>query len=253
MVKELSYERVRAVCTYDFSSCTSTAELTPLKEIIGQDRAVKALKFGLDIDEKGFNIYVAGAPGTGRKSAIVSFLEEMGKNKPVPPDWCYVNNFDDPNSPNAIQMPAGMGSEFVKDMDSFTTEMKGALKLAFESEDYQRKRTQTLKNIEDEREIITTQVNTLAGNAGFLLQRTPIGLMLIPIVNGKPVNDQEFTQLPPQLQGEITARREKLQSELRSPMRQFRDIEQKMAEAIKQLNRDIAIFALEPMLTVLNE
>jgi len=109
MVKELSYERVRAVCTYDFSSCTSTAELTPLKEIIGQDRAVKALKFGLDIDEKGFNIYVAGAPGTGRKSAIVSFLEEMGKNKPVPPDWCYVNNFDDPNSPNAIQMPAGMG------------------------------------------------------------------------------------------------------------------------------------------------
>ena len=253
MIKKLSYEKARAVCTYDFSSCKSTAELTPLKGIIGQDRAVKALGFGLDIDEKGFNIYVAGAPGTGRTTHIVNFLEKIAKSKPTPPDWCYVNNFSDSNSPNAIQMLSGMGLEFVKDMDSFITEMKGALRIAFESEDYQRKRTQTLKIIEDEKEIITTQVNTLAGNAGFLLQRTPIGLMLIPIVNGKPVNDQEFTQLPPQLQQEITARREKLQTELRSPMRQFRDIEQKINEVIKGLNKEIATFALEPMLTVLKE
>ena len=135
MVAELSYEKAKAACKYDFSSCKSTAELTPLKEIIGQDRAVQALQFGLDIEDKGFNIYVSGIPGTGRKSAIVNFLEEIAKARPIPPDWCYVNNFKDANRPNAIKLPAGLGVEFVKDMEQLLSEMKGALSVAFESED----------------------------------------------------------------------------------------------------------------------
>lgn len=253
MVMELTYKEARSIFTELVLKCKSTAELTPLTEIIGQDRAVRALNFGLKIQDKGFNIYIAGMPGTGRKTAVVNFLSEIAKTRPVPPDWCYVYDFKDPNRPNALRLPPGNGAEFSKDMGQFVPELKGALNVAFESDEYSRRRGDTLKTIEAEREVVTKQVNQMAADAGFLLQRTPIGLALIPIVNGRPVNDQEFPQLPPQLRQQIQERRSALQEDLRGAMRQFRDIETKMNEAVRQLNRSVASFALEPIFSVLKE
>ena len=253
MVVELTYKEARGTFTEPVLKCKSTAELTPLTEIIGQDRAVRALNFGLKIQDKGFNIYIAGVPGTGRETAVVNFLSEIAKTRPVPPDWCYVYNFKDPNRPNALRLPPGKGAEFAKDLEQFVPELKGALKVAFESDEYSRRRSDTLKAIEAEREVVTKQVNQMAADAGFLLQRTPIGLMLIPIVNGRPVNDQDFTQLPPQLQQQIQERRSALQEDLRGAMKQFRDIETKMNEAVRQLNRNVASFALEPIFSALKE
>jgi len=253
LVVELSYEYARRVYSHENVECTTTAELTPLNEIIGQDRAIRALQFGLKIKDKGFNIYVAGFPGTGRRTAIVNFLEEIAKDRPVPSDWCYVNNFKDPDRPHAVELPAGKGREFKQDMERFVSEMRGALRVAFESEEYARRRNDTLKAIEAERNEVTNQVNSLAANAGFLLQRSPIGLVLIPIVNGRPINEQEFAQLRPNIQQQIQERREALQEQLRSPLRQFRDIEGKTRDAIRELNRTVASFALEPMLAVLKE
>jgi lon-related putative ATP-dependent protease len=253
MVEELTFDRARRAFPDSSIECKSTMELTPLKDLIGQDRAVKALRFGLKIQDKGFNIYVAGMPGTGRKTLVVTFLEEIAKTKPTPPDYCYVYNFKDPNRPNAIMLPAGKGVELQRDMERFVSEMKGALKVAFDSDEYSRRRSETLKVIEDEREKVTKEVNQLAADAGFLLQRSPIGLLLVPIVNGRPVSEQEFTGLPPQLQGQIKEKREALQGELRGSMKQFRDIENKMNEATKELNRSVATFALEQMFSALKE
>jgi len=253
MVKELSYKEVRGTLEGVEFDCASTEDLIPLTEIIGQDRAVRALEFGLKIENKGFNIYISGMPGTGRRTHMVSYLEEVAKSRPVPNDWCYVNNFNDPNSPNALMLPAGRGAEFRKDMEAFVSEMKKVLSVAFESDEYTRRRGDTLKAIEAEREAVTTKVNTIAGDAGFLLQRTPIGLMLIPIVNGRPVNEQEFTQLPADLQKQIEQRRNNLQGELRGSLKEFRDIERKINSAIRELNRSVATFALEPISSVLKE
>jgi len=253
MVEELSYKDARGTLEGLKFECASTEDLMPLTEIIGQDRAVRALEFGLKIENKGFNIFVSGMPGTGRSTHIVNYLEEYAKSRPVPNDWCYVNNFDDPNRPNAMRLPAGKGAEFRKDMENFVSELKKVLSVAFESDEYSRRRGDTLKTIEAEREEVTTKVNTIAGDAGFLLQRTPIGLMLIPIVNGRPVNEQEFTQLPADLQKQIEERRTNLQGELRGSLKEFRDIEGKMNEAVRELNRSVATFALEPMSSVLKE
>jgi len=253
MVEELSYKEARGTLDGLEFECASTEDLVPLTEIIGQDRAVRALEFGLKIENKGFNIYISGMPGTGRRTHIVPYLEEYAKSRPVPNDWCYVNNFNDPNSPNALRLPAGRGAEFRKDMENFVSEMKKVLSVAFESDEYSRRRGDTLKTIEAEREGVTTKVNTIAGDAGFLLQRTPIGLMLIPIVNGRPVNEQEFTQLPADLQKQIDERRNDLQGELRGSLKEFRDIERKMNDAVRELNRSVATFALEPMSSVLKE
>ena len=253
MVKELSFEEARGVLTGVEFECSSTAELMPLTDIIGQDRAVRALQFGLKIKDKGFNIYISGVPGTGRKTAVINYLKEIAKTQPVPSDWCYVNSFDDPNKPNALRLPAGKGGEFKRDMEQFVSEMKQVLSVAFDSEEYARRRSDVLRVIEEEKNEVTKQVNTLAGNAGFLLQRSPIGLLLIPIVEGRPINEEEFAGLPPQLQQQIQNRREALQEELRGSMREFRDLERKTREAIKELNRSVATFAMEPMTSVLRE
>jgi len=119
MVNELSSTQLRRTCSPDFMSCQNTSQLQPLQEIIGQERAVRALKFGLGITDKGFNVYVAGSLGTGRTTAVRNFLEETAKNQPVPSDWCYVNNFNDEYTPKAIKLPPGKGKIFQKDMKTF--------------------------------------------------------------------------------------------------------------------------------------
>jgi len=253
MVEELSYEQARRRCPDDFLSCTSTAELEPLEQILGQDRAVRALQFGLKIKERGFNIYVAGPPGTGRKTAIVSFLEQIAKTRPVPSDWCYVNNFDDSLRPNGLRLPAGKGLEFQRDMEWFVTEMPKALKRAFESEEYSEKREDTLKGIENERDQLTKQTNQMAQQEGFILQRSPIGLLLVPIVKGRPISDQEFAQLPPRVQAEIQRRREALQNKMRNALRYFRDLERKTEATVEELNREVAAFAMDNLFSTLLE
>jgi len=253
VVVELSYEQARRRCPDNILSCESTAELKPLEKIIGQDRAVRALQFGLKIKERGFNIYVAGQPGTGRKTAIVNFLEEIAKTRPVPPDCCYVNNFDDPLRPKCLRLQAGKGAEFQEDMKKFVSEMPKALKRAFESEEYAKRQEETLKTIEEEREELTEQMNLMARRAGFLIQRSPIGLLIVPVVKGKPISDQEFARLSPQVQSEIKRRREALQNRMRNALRQFRELERKADAAVQELNRDIAAFAMEHLFSILLE
>jgi len=134
LLSELPFEKLRKKVEPTGMRCDTTKELTPLEGIIGQERAVRALKFGLDIKEHGFNIYAAGLAGTGRKTAVKDFLEELAKAKPVPSDWCYVNNFRNPYEPKAVKLPPRLGKEFQKDMKNFVDEarimpQKGKLQL----------------------------------------------------------------------------------------------------------------------------
>ena len=107
MVNKLSVEKLRNECNPDLMQCQSTKDLAPSSEIIGQERAVRALKFGLGIKNHGFNMYVAGWPGTGRKTTVKNFVEAQAKTQPVPSDWCYVNNFSNQYEPKAIQTASG--------------------------------------------------------------------------------------------------------------------------------------------------
>ena len=117
MARELSVDKIRKECDTSFMHCETTQELQPLLKIIGQKRAVRALKFGLGIKDHGFNIYVAGYPGTGRKTAVKNFVEEIAKAEPAPPDWCYVNNFNNQYEPSAIQLASGKGKEFKEEIN----------------------------------------------------------------------------------------------------------------------------------------
>ena len=230
-----------------------TAELEPLQQIIGQDRAVKALQFGLKMKDGGFNIYVSGMSGHGRKTTIASFLQAKAKEMPIPPDWCYVNNFKDPTQPNALKLPAGKGKAFRDSMDKFTEDVKKELQKAFESEDYAQKRTSTVKKFDDEKATLWQEINQKANQAGFILQRSPIGMAIIPVINGQPIADEQFTSLPPKIKEQIRTRRESLQDDFRSAFRQFRDLDKGAEEAVDKFNKEVATFAMDHLLEVLLE
>jgi lon-related putative ATP-dependent protease len=253
MIKELDYTQARRICPSDFITCESTNDLTPLLEIIGQDRAIKALQFGLDIKEEGFNVYVAGLPGTGKKTAIMNFLESKAKEMPVPPDYCYVYNFEDSQKPNALSLPAGKGSLFVRDMEKFVEDMKKALLAAFESDDYATRRDETLSQYEEKKQALMQKLNQKAQESGFVLQRSQIGMIIVPVINGQIINEQQFSILPQSVREEIQDKRKRLQDELRTAFRQFRDIDKEAEAAVEKFNKEVANFAIDPLLDSLKD
>jgi Cdc6-like AAA superfamily ATPase len=234
LITKLPVEKLRNICRADFMKCDSTRDLVPLSEIIGQDRAVRALKFGLSIKNHGFNIYVAGYPGTGRKTAVKSFVEAQAKTQPIPLDWCYVNNFTNQYEPKAIQLPAGKGKEFHNDMKTFIGNVRTALPKGFESEDYVAKREDTVRTLERQRKTLIDEINIKAQREGFVIQTTPIGLLLIPVLDGKPLSEEEILALPQQTKDKFAEKREKLEAEFRNTMRQLIDMERQIHEALKK-------------------
>ena len=228
-----------------FCKCESTQDLVPLSEIIGQERAVRALNFGLGIKDHGFNMYVAGYPGTGRKTAVKNFVEAQAKVQPVPPDWCYVNNFANPYEPKAIKLPAGKGKEFRDDMKNFIENVvRNALPKAFESEDYAARRDATIRGLENQRKQLIDELSAKAQREGFVIQTTPIGLLLIPVLDGKPLSEEEMLALPQKMKDKLQEKREKLETEFRNTMRQLIDMERKIHEALKKLNKEVALYAI---------
>jgi lon-related putative ATP-dependent protease len=253
MVIELTAEECRRACPEMPFDCRSTADLKPSKKIIGQDRAVKALRFGLRIRSKGFNVYIAGMPGTGRRSAAVDYIKDLAKDMPVPPDWCYIYNFHEASKPNAISLPAGKGKPFKEEVEKVVSAIPAALKNAFESDEYAKKRQTTMKAIDEEREEFTTNINRMTSEAGFQIQQTPIGSVLVPLVDEKPLTTEEFNQLSSGVKERMRVKQDELQTKLQKPFAQFRELEEKADKTVEALNREVAMYVLSPMLTPVKE
>lgn len=253
MVDELSAEKIRRECTSDIMPCETTQGLAPLQEIIGQERAVRALKFGLGIRDRGFNIYVAGFPGTGRTTAVRNFVSDLAKTGLVPSDWCYVNNFHNQYEPKAIKLPAGKGTHLRDDMATFVSEAQRALPKAFESEDYGTRRASAIRAVEEERQKLIAQLTKQAQEQGFILQASPVGWLMIPVIKGKPVSDQDFIALDPKIRDAIEKKRGQLTDQFTSAMRQLKELEGKADETLKKLNRDVALFAIGHIVAALKE
>jgi lon-related putative ATP-dependent protease len=253
MITTLPIKDYRAVYEPEQVECATTETMKPTDEIIGQDRAQKALRFGLEIPERGFNIYVAGMPGTGRRTAVRRFLDELAKTKPKADDWVYVNNFVNPYEPLAIRLPPGTGTKLKADMASFIEEARMALPRAFESEDYVAKRQKALGDLDSERAEIIGQVNESAAKQGFTIQMGPTGLMIIPVIDGKPLTQEEFEALPKETQADIIKKREALDTDLRTGFRKVRDLETKGMEVVTRLNSEVALYAIGHLISGLEE
>jgi lon-related putative ATP-dependent protease len=240
VARALPVDELRAVCTEDVG-CGSTQELAPLEGIVGQDRALKALEFGLGIEDPRFNIYVAGESGTGRSTAVSEFLGQIALKKPVPSDWCYVHNFKDSYQPRAIRVAPGQGIRLAREVAAVVEAARKEIPRVFESEQYTRLMEQTLHTHTHRREQIVGAINAKASQDGFAIEATPVGLVVIPLIKGRPMTDQEYAALTADVRQRIDANREQLESQLLEVTREIRKIERDAAAAVEELDRSTAL------------
>jgi len=238
---------LRPPCDADSFDFVTTAEVEPHVGLIGQDRAVDAIKFGLSIDSSGFNICVSGEPGTGRTTAIREYLEHFARTKPPSDEWCYVNNFADPHRPRAIRLPPGKGRAFQDAMRTLVAEARERIPRTFESDDYVNRRDEIVSSVQRHHEVMFSQLATEARSSGFLLQGNPAGFFLVPLVGDQPMDDQAVAALSPAARDEILARRDELMERLREAMKAEQGFEAAANERLKELQRTIATTAVSAL------
>jgi lon-related putative ATP-dependent protease len=241
-VSELSPRELRAEA--EPLECRTSGELAPLEGVIGQDRALRALNFGLGMREKGFNLYVAGPPGTGKTTAVRNFLEGIAKSRPAPPDLCYVNNFRNAYEPIYIQLPTGRARTFQKDVDTFIEETRRAVPRTLQSDEFQSKREALLKTAEERRHKILSDLGREAERSGFSIQATALGIMLVPIIDGRPVSDEELAALPDRVKREIDEKRENIESKFSEAMKQTAVLDKEARASLRKLTSDAVEYAI---------
>ena len=250
---ELPADSLRNICDDSCLNFRTTAELPPLRAIIGQDRAVQALEFGLGIRERGYNVYASGQAGTGKTTAITAFLQERAAGMRPPPDWCYVQNFRDPSQPRVLRLPNGRGRELQRDMRNLLEEAQRDISQSLEGTEYSNRKEELLQTFRREREQLFGALNERAREDGFLLQNTPVGLALIPHRNGRPLSDEEVASLSPEQREQLTRTRESLENDMKQVFEQVRRSERRAYARIQQVDREIIRFALDFLVQELTE
>lgn len=249
MIQSLSPEQLRRTSTKEEIAALMEKSDGDHPPLIGQERAAKALKMGLGIRAEGFNVFVSGEQGTGKLHAVRMFLEESASRQPVPPDWCYVNNFDDSYSPKRLSLPPGRGAEFRKDMKKLVQEALNSLFRTFESEDFVNRR----RTISEKYETLQREMNNVlqekAGKAGFQIKQTRWEIYTIPMADGEPMSDKDFESLPDKKKKDIENRQKAFAEEIKSAFQANRKIEREANEELAKLDNEAAGFAVSLLIT----
>lgn len=231
----------------------TTAEVAPVGTTIGQPRAAEAIAFALGVGARGFHLYVAGPPGTGRERTVLTAARSVAVTRPTPPDWVYVHDFAEPDRPRAFSVPAGQGVKLAKSMKSFVEAVQQEIPRAFDSEDYLRRREQILAEANTRRARLISDVRAFASERGFVLEMTPTGIAHTPLQNGKPMPPELFEMLPSETREELAQRGKDIQAEVGASMRQVRQIEKEAHERVRTLDREVALYAVGPLIGDLSE
>ncbi len=253
MIHELSINELRHICDPKSLNCKSSAEGDAQRTIFGQERAVRAMRFGLDIQDQGFNIFAAGVSGTGRTTAVERFLEKIAARQTTPSDWCYVHNFDDGYRPHAIRLPVGRAHEFQKDLEIFYKSIVEDIRAAFEGENYATQREANLGTFQQQKEKIFKELGKVAKEKGFGLQMAAMGIMTIPLKAGKPINEEEFLKLEEAEREQLRKKQEQLQVEIEAAVRQTRELDKKAQAALDELDQQVAHFVLQHLVESLEK
>lgn len=254
MIEELHPEKLRRTCDPQIFSFSSTAELEPLEGIVGQERALEALRLGLSLraPKHRYNVYVAGEPGLGKTSAVTQFLRQLSRGEPVPPDVCYVHNFAVPHVPRYLLLPPGRGRELKADMDRFIVHLDREIPKVLESEEVKARLTREREHFNSRREGIFREMEKEAARLGFAVQRTPFGINTIPLKpDGSPFSHEEFQALPEAQRAEVLNRQAELQEVVRATFQRIGELEEEWQEAQKRLTREAVQFLVEPRLAQL--
>jgi lon-related putative ATP-dependent protease len=250
---ELEVRDLRNVCDPASFAFETTKELESLDGIIGQGRAAAAMEFGLSIKRSGYNIFVSGTTGTGRSSYTKSIVNKIAQNEKTPGDCCYVYNFKTPDNPIAINLPAGMGNKLEKDMRRLIKRLKIEIPKAFGGEEYQNQKNDIIQFYKGKSTELMEHFSLFAKEKGFIIKKSEKGIMTIPVMGDKVIEDEDFFKLDNEQRRTIEENSIIIQSKLLDTMKQVKELEKSALEKLEQLEAKIALVTVEQPITDLKD
>jgi lon-related putative ATP-dependent protease len=242
-VKSLEATVLCQRCNPDQFTFETTAELPDPDQMIGQARAVKAVRFGIGIRREGYNLFVLGPPGTGKHSLVQQFLNQEAATKPPPSDWCYVNNFEQPHKPRALQLPPGQGVVLRRDMEKLVEDLRLIIPAVFESEEYQTRRDAIEEEFKARGKQAFAEIRQQAEKHGITIIGTPVGLSFAPLHEGHIISREEFDELPQQEQTHVKDEVAELEEQLQKVGGRLFQWEKEIRDRLKALKREVSLLA----------
>ena len=247
-VSPLKINQLANRCSTKDLSFRTTKDLKPVRDVIGQDRAVEALKFGVEIGSEGYNLFVLGPSGYGRHSVVQNYLNRLAKTKPVPSDWCYVNNFVNSYKPLLLKLPCGTGRKLADDMDRLVEDFRNSVPAAFENDKYRMRRQEIEHEVSEQQDKALEAVKKRAKKKNITLIQTPSGIALSPTKAGEILDQDAFRKLPEKerkkLQKDITA----LQADIEKIIHHIPRIRRSIQRKVKDLNQAVTRAAVSGLI-----
>ncbi len=244
MKSELSYKSLKKYCNPDIFNFETTQELDPIVTGIGQERGIKALEFGLNVDVRGYNLYLEGPSGVGKTMYTKRYLEDISKKKKIPSDWCYIYNFDNQNEPIAVDLPAGQGKEFKELMDQFIIDIKNDINNTFSNEDFEKEKNIIKQKYEQKRANLLEKLNKESAKYGFEVKAAQNGIYMMPIFNGKTLQEEEYEKLDEDIKKEFEDKSSIVQEQIISAISQIKSIEKEADKKIEEWQSNIALMTV---------
>ena len=241
---ELSYKDLKMFCNKDMLHFETTQELDSISTGVGQERGIKALEFGLQVDIKGYNLYVEGPSGVGKTMYTKNYLDQIATKKKVPNDWCYIYNFQNPNEPIAVALPAGQGKEFKESMDGFIQEVKKDIKKTFNADDFEKEKSLIKREYEEKREVVMNKLSEEALKHNFQVKSAQNGIYMMPIVDGKVIEEEEFEKLDDQVKKQYEETSIIVQQQIMDAISQIKQIERQSDKKVSEWQSNVALLTV---------
>ena len=241
---ELNYKDLKLSFNANMFNFETTEELEPLNSGIGQDRGIKALEFGLQVDVKGYNLYLEGPSGVGKTLYTKNYLNQIATKKKAPSDWCYIYNFDNPNQPIAVELPSGKGKEFQESMAGFIKEIRKDIKQTFNNDDFEKEKALIKQEFEAQRSALLEKLNKEAAKYNFQVKAAQNGIYMMPIVDGKTIEEEEFEKLDDAIKQEYEEKSVLVQEQIMNVISQIKEIERQSDKKISDWQSNIALLTV---------
>ena len=241
---ELNYKDLKMTCNPEVFDFDSTEELSSIQEGIGQDRGIKALEFGLQVNVKGYNLYLEGPSGVGKTMYTKNYLNKIASKQRVPHDWCYIYNFQNPNEPIAVDLPAGQGREFKDSMDGFIKEIRKDIQKTFNNDDFEKEKALIKQEFEVKRAALLEKLNEDASKYNFEVKAAQNGIYMMPVVNGKAIEEDEFDKLDDEIKKQYEEKSVIVQEQIMNVIGKIKEIERLSDKKISEWQSNVALLTV---------
>ena len=248
-------DKLKSECSIcgDLNFCQTSKDVSLLEGVIGQDRAVKSMEFGLAMKASGYNIFVLGPQGTGKTTYAQTVVSKAASKRDVPDDWCYINNFSEWDKPLAISLPAGQGKVFQKDMEKLITNLVVYIPKAFEGSNFQQQKDDIIQKTNKQMTEILRDIDKIARNAGFGIQQAAQRILLIPLVENRQITQEEFNKLTEEEREIIDEKRNKTAKEIDDKIKDGQMVQRLAEEKAIEIQKQTAKETAEPFIEQLKE